>query len=1336
MAVPMWGIFADTGSQEDVIIFTFVMDGGHVDGNFETIEIPRHGHEHIDLPEPEKVGYRFMGWIPEGDLIIDGGVIRRQFNPQWVPTGEISYSAVTTDLYGEFVFDDFGEDLLGEFVAADIDLSVHGRLLDGTPVGGVFTANPAGIQPLGTMIELSAQVYITDPANPSSRLYFLGWEVQNYLHESGIIVSGIIFNPLEPITNFMSGTVAIPYGAEVENIMANVVVTALYGPADAAMDLASVASANESNNESFNSTSGNIGIMPLSFYTVTFYLNGGNYPSAGNEAPIPILVPQNSVIDANDIPSPIWPVANAFVFDGWAVSGAALAIDLDVDLITSDIDLVATWRQLVPVTFHLNQSIIGGIDTSETLHIPQGATIPFSQIPSINMPPHTFLGWLVGGGGSPVSSAALATIPISGPSLSLTAAWEGADAIVTFHVGSGLVGATMSAAALGEWVNPINPTAWTFTDLSGFVLDASHLPTINVPAGSMWEFIGWQITDAGGNVIGSHSSLTDAIGLSITGNVTFAAQFGIRINFDLDNNGLSTVLYMLEIHVHNNTNTIAQVAGLLVTDPTLVNHTFMGWQRLTTAGVASGAALTSAEVADLVIDYSYWSFIALWEEVLGANFAATFNLAGGNVGGNTANVILHFIEGNALNQSEIPVPTKENHDFLHWMLLSGGSLQVATPHALNFLAAENLQFTAIWEYDVVFNMNGGIYSGSGNAVVRTFDTYINSPFLTQADAPIPTKANFDFAGWVVSATGTAVDWTNPPTGPVSFTAAWTPEDIPGSFFPRFYLQNGSYNGIPFAPNFPIIGNPVVYGQQIPVASVPMPATPPNANVGLFRQGFEFVGWAVSGSALGFANGQMVEPWDLTPAATSPISFRAVWVQDNQTPDPHTVIFNLNQGNIGGNTNNITMTVADGTQIGTANVPTPVRAYHTFAGWQNGASNLDNTQVGTLPISSSMTFVAQWTPNEVVPTPTPTPTTSPTPTPTPTATPSPTPTPTAVPTPTPTPNPDTRVTVWFNAGAGHIPGNINNFIQGNRGFRAAIANFPVPVPPTGYTFVGWFLNGSLVTSDFAVMEDVTLFAHYERVVAGRMYTLTFNANHGQLHASVINPQSLAYGTVLTNLPVPTRSGYIFGGWRQDNNTVSTPFTIRGNVTLVAHWLTEALVTPTPQPTIPPGHLSVVFDPRPGVFPGNENGMRTGPSGFIVNTMINPTRTGYTFVGWHENGIPIAFPLTVARDMTIGALWTPVSSGGSNVGGAGSGSGYGSGSGGTGTGSGNEPGNRPNPQTNPLAVSFTIFGSIMIAGAAAIGISKLAKKQMALSGQYRSDMTRHNREEKLFEKFSKK
>ena len=245
----------------------------------------------------------------------------------------------------------------------------------------------------------------------------------------------------------------------------------------------------------------------------------------------------------------------------------------------------------------------------------------------------------------------------------------------------------------------------------------------------------------------------------------------------------------------------------------------------------------------------------------------------------------------------------------------------------------------------------------------------------------------------------------------------------------------------------------------------------------------------------------------------------------------------------------------------------------------------------------------------------------------------------------------------------------------------------------------------MTTDFIATRSVTLHAHYQRITLGRNYTITFVLHGGTMPANVGLTQVHAYGTHINALPVPTRAGHTFVGWlvAGTNNVQHVPFIMRGNLTLNASWATVATPSPTPTPTIPPAHVVAVFDPSPGAFPGNESGVRTGTVGFTVTAMPNPTRTGYTFAGWQIGNTPVTLPLRVQQDVTVTARWTPV-------------------------------GGRVNPPTSPIQVTFAIFGAVMLVGVAGFGIMKLAGKQLADIGQYRSSVTRYNREKRITDLFN--
>jgi len=79
-----------------------------------------------------------------------------------------------------------------------------------------------------------------------------------------------------------------------------------------------------------------------------------------------------------------------------------------------------------------------------------------------------------------------------------------------------------------------------------------------------------------------------------------------------------------------------------------------------------------------------------------------------------------------------------------------------------------------------------------------------------------------------------------------------------------------------------------------------------------------------------------------------------------------VVFELNGGNVAGDTANILRTLPSGSAIGEINVPAPARASYNFVGWryagqQAETPNLTDAEVAGLTVSGQMTFTAQWVP---------------------------------------------------------------------------------------------------------------------------------------------------------------------------------------------------------------------------------------------------------------------------------------------------------------------------------------------------------------------------------------
>jgi len=172
--------------------------------------------------------------------------------------------------------------------------------------------------------------------------------------------------------------------------------------------------------------------------------------------------------------------------------------------------------------------------------------------------------------------------------------------------------------------------------------------------------------------------------------------------------------------------------------------------------------------------------------------------------------------------------------------------------------------------------------------------------------------------------------------------------------------------------------------------------------------------------------------------------------------------------------------------------------------------------------------------------------------------------------------------------------------------------------------------------------------------------------------------------------------------------------------------------------------VLFDPVYGAFPESElhNGVRLVPIGTnLENFPPDPYREGYVFSGWQLPGGSLleASYLHVNSDIALTAVWvryedappqtspsppptttspapttsptpTPATTA-------------------TPTPTPSQDSARPNPGTNPIAISFSIFGAVLILGIAAFSIIKLSAKHAEATGRYNTDVTRYQRESRL-------
>ena len=197
------------------------------------------------------------------------------------------------------------------------------------------------------------------------------------------------------------------------------------------------------------------------------------------------------------------------------------------------------------------------------------------------------------------------------------------------------------------------------------------------------------------------------------------------------------------------------------------------------------------------------------------------------------------------------------------------------------------------------------------------------------------------------------------------------------------------------------------------------------------------------------------------------------------------------------------------------------------------------------------------------------------------------------------------TVTLHANGGTINnGNVTSYTYG------VGATLPTAddMTYTGYTFKGWYDNENLTGSPVTAIGDTeTGNKEYWAKWEINQYTISFDTNGG----SEIAPITQDYGTKITAPADPTRKGYTFKGWDKE-----IPKTMPAeNITVKAQWEIN--------------QYTIAFDTNGG----SEIAPITQDYGTEITAPDNPTREGYTFIGW-DRDIPEIMP---AENITVTAQW---------------------------------------------------------------------------------------------------
>ncbi len=176
---------------------------------------------------------------------------------------------------------------------------------------------------------------------------------------------------------------------------------------------------------------------------------------------------------------------------------------------------------------------------------------------------------------------------------------------------------------------------------------------------------------------------------------------------------------------------------------------------------------------------------------------------------------------------------------------------------------------------------------------------------------------------------------------------------------------------------------------------------------------------------------------------------------------------------------------------------------------------------------------------------------------------------------------------------------------------------------GYVFEGWYDNENLSgqTVQWISLTDVGAKTYWAKWTV-EFISITFNSNLG----SAVSTISQAYGSNVSQPANPTKLGYTFGGWYSDE-ALSSAYTFdtmpAEDITLYAKWSINT--------------YNITFNSNLGSAVSSIS----QAYGSNVSQPANPTKLGYTFVGWYSDealSSAYTFDTMPAEDITLYAKWS--------------------------------------------------------------------------------------------------
>ncbi len=786
-----------------------------------------------------------------------------------------------------------------------------------------------------------------------------------------------------------------------------------------------------------------------------------------------------------------------YTFSGWNTasdgSGTDYASGATYSL-NSNLDLFAQWTiDTYTITYYANSGSGSISDGTKTYNV--GFTL--SDGTGLTKTGYTFSGWNTASDGSGTDYAAGATYSLNSD-LDLFAQWTALTHTLSFNKNA-------------------DDAVGILDDIS---LDTDELTTLpeNTITRAGYNFTGWNTASNG-----SGSSYADQSSFAMgTDDVTLYAQWDAgEFTLSFDKNHVDATGSMLDISLNNGESTTLTSIGF-----SRNGYTFAGWS------LTSDGSVDYADEASFTMSTSNVTLYALWTA---NSYTITFDKTDGDsVTTGTKEVTYDSTYGT------LPTGTRTGYTFDGWFTASTGGTEITSDSTVAITADTTLyaQWTAT-SYVITYNLDGGM-----NNVSNPESYTIESSEITLLD---PTKTGYAFGGWYSDSELTVSSSTIAAgsTGAKTFYAKWTAT----SYAITYNLDGGTNN----------VSNPASYTIESSEITLLDPT----------KTGYTFGGW-YSDSEL------TVSSSTIAAGSTEAKTFYAKW-----TANTYTVTFDKTDGD------SVTSATGDVTYDSTyGTLPTASRTGYTFDGWFTASTGgTEITSDSTVAITADTTLYAHWTIDTYA------------------------------------------ITYDANSGSGSISDgtktyNVEYTLSDGTGFTK-----------TGYTFSGWNTASDGSGTDYAagatysLNSDLDLFAQWTIDT----YTITYDANSGS--------GSISDGTKTYNVRFTlsdgtgfTKTGYTFSGWNTASDGSGTDYaagatySLNSDLDLFAQWTATS--------------YAITYN-----LDGGTNNV-SNPASYTIEsneiTLLDPTKTGYTFGGWYsDSGLTVSSSTIAAGSTgakTFYAKWT--------------------------------------------------------------------------------------------------